>query len=438
MPYAALFAGFSRVDITPPIGQPLGGWGIPAERLSQAVNDPICVRALSVRCGDQEALILAFDFCFVSREDADRFKGVLGREFGLLPAQILMNASHTHAGPGVGTYYSLYYEAPLRDYLKTVEAGAVRATQEARDRQERVRIRAGTAKTAIPLNRRCRRDGRTVNAPNPAGPILDSLPICLFEGRNGKPVALLFSASTHPVCVPGHLLSADYPGAAMAKLDKALGKPCSMFLQGAGGDTRPRLLGEGRENWNHACGPMEAKKVGQTLAKDVLKGLETALRPVKPKVGSVIIETPWPMQNSFTRADYERILAAKPADAAPSMHQRWADRQIKLLDRGVLPTSIPLLFQGIVLGEGLRVVALEGELVCEHGRAMEQAYPDGVTFALGYSNGEGLYLVTSAMLDEGGYEPESYWEFGHPAPLAKGTEEVVASGLKNLRKLGIT
>jgi hypothetical protein len=57
---------------------------------------------------------------------------------------------------------------------------------------------------------------------------------------------------------------------------------------------------------------------------------------------------------------------------------------------------------------------------------------------LGYSNGEGLYLVTSAMLDEGGYEPESYWEFGHPAPLAKGTEEVVASGLKELRKLGIT
>jgi len=41
------------------------------------------------------------------------------------------------------------------------------------------------------------------------------------------------------------------------------------------------------------------------------------------------------------------------------------------------------------------------------------------------------------MLDEGGYEAESYWEYGHPAPLAKGMEEILTRALQDLRGQGI-
>jgi hypothetical protein len=42
------------------------------------------------------------------------------------------------------------------------------------------------------------------------------------------------------------------------------------------------------------------------------------------------------------------------------------------------------------------------------------------------------------MLDEGGMEPESYWEYGYPAPLAKGMEACADEALTKLRAAGIS
>jgi hypothetical protein len=96
-----------------------------------------------------------------------------------------------------------------------------------------------------------------------------------------------------------------------------------------------------------------------------------------------------------------------------------------------------VLFQGIQLGEGLRLIAIEGEPMAAYGNMILDAYPNGVTFPLGYANGEALYLVTSNMLDEGGMEPTSYWEYGWPAPLAPGMEAIVAEAIEELGQRGI-
>ena len=42
------------------------------------------------------------------------------------------------------------------------------------------------------------------------------------------------------------------------------------------------------------------------------------------------------------------------------------------------------------------------------------------------------------MLAEGGYEVVSFWEYGYPARLAKGMEDVVLKALADLRRGGIT
>ena len=60
----------------------------------------------------------------------------------------------------------------------------------------------------------------------------------------------------------------------------------------------------------------------------------------------------------------------------------------------------------------------------------------GVTFPLGYSNGCQIYLTTDAMLPEGGYEVDSYWEYHWPAPLAPGGEKVLEDALRQLRDCG--
>jgi hypothetical protein len=41
------------------------------------------------------------------------------------------------------------------------------------------------------------------------------------------------------------------------------------------------------------------------------------------------------------------------------------------------------------------------------------------------------------MLEEGGCEANSYWEYGFPSPLATGIEHILTSGLQELRAHGI-
>ncbi len=101
-----LTAGFAREKITPPLGTRMMGFGSrDCKQGCQGVHDDVHVRALFLEHKGERVLILAYDLCFVGREEADRFKGALGREFDLLPRQILINTSHNHVSPAVGTWY---------------------------------------------------------------------------------------------------------------------------------------------------------------------------------------------------------------------------------------------------------------------------------------------------------------------------------------------
>ena len=61
----------------------------------------------------------------------------------------------------------------------------------------------------------------------------------------------------------------------------------------------------------------------------------------------------------------------------------------------------------------------------------------GITFPLGYTNGAQLYLPTENMLEEGGYEVESYHEYGQPARFTEGFESILMQTLNQLRVRGI-
>ena len=76
--------------------------------------------------GGEEALIVGYDLLFISRDEADRDKGALGRKMGLAPKKILLNTSHTHSGPRVGRWTYADYETPDRLYLGRAGAGTPR------------------------------------------------------------------------------------------------------------------------------------------------------------------------------------------------------------------------------------------------------------------------------------------------------------------------
>ena len=386
-PTASLEAGFSKADITPPLGTRMMGWRNRDEASGcKAIHDPLFVRALFLTQAGESVLVLAYDLCFIGRPDCDRLKSALGTALNLQPRQILISSTHNHAGPAAWGYPVGVYDRPESKYLDQLKTTTLHAAHAAKAAAQPARVSAGTGQSTIPMNRRLNVNGAILNAPNPSGVINPALPVCRFTDLQDRVIALVFSIATHPVVMRGWNISADYPGVAVDQL----GADSAMFLQGTGADSRPALLANGQD-WNWGSGWKEALAIGQTLADEVRSVL---LQPVTPQLGADLREMVWPLQNG---------------------------------DR------CPVWLQGIQLGANLRFVALEGEPVAEHGLAIQKFYPNGTTFALGYANGPALYLVTSAMLDEGGYEPTSFGEYGFAAPLAKGMEQLLASNLQKLK-----
>jgi hypothetical protein len=431
-----LEAGFAKVSITPPPGVRMYGFlGRDRERGAEAVHDELYARALYLKRGGQELTIMGFDLLFFSRAEADRYIGAVGRALNLAPAQILLNTSHTHCSPTLAAGTWMYSEAVPgeRDYGDDVERAVVRLALEARAAASDASLSAGAGRSRLPMSRRKKDEsGNVLFAPDPAGAVCSVLPVCLVRNVQGDPMALLFSVSCHPSTVQKHAFSAEYPGVAMKLIDEHLGKECSLFLQGCGGDAKPSVVAESDKfrygSWD------DVEKAGRLVADEVIGVLDAGLEEIEPELQSCLVNVELPLEPAMTTAEYRAVAD----DPEAGWRREWAGRQAEFLKQGkTLPSAVPLTVHGVKLGKGLRFVGLEGEAVGELGNFIARYYGDGVTFPLGYTDGCQMYLPTSAMLEEGGYEAASFDEYGYPSNLLPGIEDILQKALEAMRSGGI-
>ncbi len=428
-------AGFYKIDITPAAGLRMSGFGQrDREKAATGAHDPLFARALYLEQAEQKAVILALDLLFLAREEVDRIKGAIGREMDMTPAQILINTSHTHAGPKVDRW--IYDPPPDELYLQQLQEKIIRSITHARQNLRSVTISATMAKTSLPMNRRRKRIDNTVEEglkPNPQGPVCNSLPICLLRDNEGKPVCLLFSVSCHPSTTHEFEFSADFPGPATEIVDDFLGYECSLFLQGCGGDAKSRVIGEGEEEWRLGTWA-DVEESGRIVAEEVIGALED-LKISRPDLQSRLVEMYWPLHVNRTAADFYAIANNNESDKTWRL---FAEEKIKILQRGgQLPVTVPVILHGLKIADQLRFVGLEGEAVAELGLFMVDFYKNGVTFPLGYTDGTQLYLTTDDMIAEGGYEVTSYYQYRIPYPLAGSHMPLLRAALSNMKINGI-
>lgn len=435
-------AGFARQKITPPVGTKMQGFGArDQEKGCEGVHDDIFARALFLEHQGEQFLIMGFDLCFFGREEADRYRGALGRKLDLAPRQILLNTSHTHVGPSTALWPYAQGSGPDRLYLAELETAMLRAATAARSVMRDATLWAGKTKTRLPLSRRKPDDkGGVAWRPYPQGVICDNLPLCLFKDLAGHPIGLLYSVACHPSTINCWQISADYPGVTSDLLDAYLGLPegGSLFLQGCGGDTKACVTGDGRDEIDVCWRPgnwADVAAAGRIVADEAKSLLAAGLQAVKPALCAQTVEMEWPLMPPPSRAELAALAAPS---SSTSRRQFWARRQLELLDRGTpLRTAAAITLHGIQLGNGLRLIGLEGEAVADLGLLIERFYGGGITFALGYTDGAQLYLPSERMLVEGGYEVGSYHEYGFPSRLAPGMEKILKDALESLRARGV-
>ena len=232
-----LVAGAAEIDITPELGGgeavPLMGYGA---RIGGAtrVHDPVYARGLYL--GDPEAardlLIVAVDLCLMGPEQAGAIRRAIAAGTGLRTDQILVSCTHTHSAPDTGlAAVSAGGEPPA--HWPAIEAGIVRAGQEAVGRAEPARAGWTRAEAAIGRNRRIA-----------DGPAQREVLILRVDGEAGGPLAVLYSHGCHGT-VLGHdnlEISADWPGAAAQRI-RELSGALPVFVLGSHADIDPRTRG---------------------------------------------------------------------------------------------------------------------------------------------------------------------------------------------------
>ncbi|MCB9787971.1 MAG: neutral/alkaline non-lysosomal ceramidase N-terminal domain-containing protein [Deltaproteobacteria bacterium] len=224
----ALRAGYGSADVTPALGDPLGGVVTREPRRTQHIRDRLHARALALRLGETRAVLVAAEILVVTPE----LHAAASRLAGLTPSQLLISATHTHSGlgaywaPPLPVRFMGPYDQAIFDRLAQAIADAA---IEALDDLAPADIQA--ASTSV--------SGASANRREPLGPVDPELQLVRFE-RGGRQPIDLWSFGAHPVIgseLAPNTATGDWPGEVCRRLE-AHGAH-AIFFQGAVGGLSP-------------------------------------------------------------------------------------------------------------------------------------------------------------------------------------------------------
>jgi hypothetical protein len=442
-----LRAGVARIDITPPMPADLMGF-VRRAAPATGVLAPLTATALVLEDeAGSRAVIVAMDLIALGCAQADHMREMVAEAISCSPDAVLLNYSHTHAGPHStqgslrklsGNQRTIYDKERLYiDNLPNEIVGV--ATMAARTL---VPVRAGAGSVFVPgisVNRRERAaDGRTILGWNPNEPLDDELTVVKVAAPDGSAVATLVNFPCHPVVLGGENpnVGPDYPGALRALVERNLGGMC-LFIAGAGGNVLPLegfFAEEGPEivfgerlgyaalavaaeisPWSSHVEHIAYGSVTPiSLYRRVLDSVQQpqlisfasvrAALPLKPLPTIDQVET---LLEEYRTNLQRAVDAGRPqAELNPlDYHVQWAENSIERLKSGEeIETSVSAYVQALRVGD-VGFAALPGEPFNEIGRAVKDRSPAATTVFAGYSNGYIGYFPTAAEYPYGGYEP---------------------------------
>lgn len=362
-PRTNLQAAAATVDITPPIGYFLGGYGARTEP-SNAMRDPLRGRVLLLDDGGTRLAIVTTDLLGLEWPTTQEVRRLVSEAASLPPSNVLINYSHTHSGPDTRRY------AP---YLTLVGEKLAGAALHAAANLRPAEVTYAEDSIDFNVNRR-RRDaeGKMQMWPNPDGPVDRRARILRVDTDRAQPLAVLFHVVCHTnaLSAPNLAISADFPGIAQDVVSGAFGPGChAMFVQGCTGNIRPHLPGD----------------------PGFRTATEADLRWCGYSLGAAAMR-------AAARADVPEYRAAGSAGTRLGM----AERVLELPSHRGGTITYPV--QAARIGD-LLLVALAGEPVLDFATQLEERLTGWKqVIVAGYSNAMIGYIAPAYMYPEGGYE----------------------------------
>jgi hypothetical protein len=410
---AELRAGTAKADVTPPLGGHLYGYGDRGDKVSTGVRDRLYAKALVLAAGDgaaaAEIAIVTLDLGAFEKDRVRRVKQAVRAATGI--EHLFLVASHTHSAPVLEPEFP----SPQAPYHLDAERRIAAAVAEARGALRPARLAVGWGMVQEGHNRREVRPDGTVHMRwanrerQPTEPVDHALGVVAIDDASGKPIASLVNFACHPVVLgPENLeISADYPGAMMAKVESAIGGQ-AMFVQGAAGDINPF--------WDKTApadgGFEQMKAMGESLAAEVLR-VRRALG-AGGDVGRIAVVTETITLGPRWNLDDPAVEAAFRKNEFGWIFERYrqrfplerdAEMSVVVLEpaRAASSGAASGADAGAEGGARLAIGFFPGEFFVEHGLRWKRESRVKNTLFAGYTNGALGYFPTIRAAAEGGY-----------------------------------
>ena len=239
-----LFAGFSRVNITPMLGIFVTGYFKP--RYAEGVLDELEINTLALACGDTKVVLMSADLCGINQKLAQILTEDICAATGLPREGVYIHTTHTHTGPAMPGRRTEESEVKLIDeYWQTLRRKFADAAVLALADLKPARMGYGIGEAPnIAFVRRFRmRDGSVRTNPgvdnpeilHPIGDVDERVNVLRFD-REGGDTLVLVNFGDHPDVVGGTKISADWPGFVRRTVEKTLDNTRCIFFNGAQGD----------------------------------------------------------------------------------------------------------------------------------------------------------------------------------------------------------
>ena len=412
-------AGFSRIDITPPLGVGMSGYF--HERTSIDILDPLYASCLAVNDGEHTALLMSLDIIGISQIQCDIYRNAIAAQTGVPYEGILLACTHTHTGPVVGPDVLLEDDPAYTQLLGKKLCDAARLAIADLDVAETFFGR-GIAPNIAFVRRYLMKDGTTATNPgfdtsaidHAIGTPDETVQVLSFK-RETKPEILIVNFQVHPDTIGGCKFSADFPGFVRSTVETVLPNVQCIYFNGAQGDTNHLNFFGDPADYRSNNPRRIAQHMGRTIAGGVLQTY-TMLKPIE--AGTVrytqkntMVPANCPTPEQIPEA--ERIISIYFSDRINELPSGMLRNtlisealRMKKFENG--PDALELYTTAISFGD-IAFVGFPGEPFTDMGRSAKERSPFALTIPCCAANGYEDYFPMQAAYDEGGYEARSSW-----------------------------
>ncbi|MDW7657563.1 MAG: hypothetical protein SCM11_10365 [Bacillota bacterium] len=429
-------AGFSRIDITPPLGIYISGYYEP--RQAQGMLDPLMASALALQDDQETAIVFSLDVIGIAQNVLDTMRKRIAATCGLARCQIFVACTHIHTGPEITGRLFPIDQAYNERLVHLLSQAAIAALHDLKPATVRV---GRNEAPGISFIRRFRmKDGSVRTNPGINNPDVlsaigtpdETVQIVRIEREQAREI-LLVNFQVHPDVVKGNLFSADYIKFVRDTLENALPQTCCLYLNGAQGDVNHINIHP--DDASLACYE-QACHMGRVIAGAVLQVYSRA----QPVAACGVGASESTLLVKVNKGDPEKLPEARriielhdsgKTDQIPGQGMgkttqvAEAHRMLRLADG---PDTLPLNMTAVRFGD-VCIAGIPGEPFTGIGRGIKGQSPFAMQIVCCCANGYEGYFPMQDAFDEGGYEARS-------SSFKPGVaENIIAASIANIRSL---